>query len=713
MKLFTTAAAISVTLFVAGCSSDSAPATQTTTTPSTSTPVSTIPAATPNFSGGLASSGGFSSMASWSNGNGDDLSGNVVVENDNTVFSWDVTAATPDAPWNQNLQQTMDLDPGKSYTIKFKARSDRSRSINVGIGLNQDPWTNITNSVSLTTDWQDHELTLLAPNFGDAPTRLFFEFAGELGLVMLDEVSIVEAAVTTPEPSDLAQIDLPINFEGSTVDYTVTDFGGTSSALVADPADSTNMVIRTVKGADAATWAGTTAGKDVDGVDGDGGVATVIPFTASATTMSVRVYSPDAGIPVLLKVESANDNTKTAETITYTTVANQWETLVFDLNMIRTGTAAFDPSVSFDKVSIFFNFDVDGATAGEKTYYWDDVAFGGTATTTPPPVSNATEPTDAPAAPPAAASDVISIYSEAFTSIANVDTNPNWGQATVTTEETIAGNKVLKMSGLNYQGIAWNDNKQNVSCFTTLNVDYWTADATQLDVFAIGALSEAAFNATVATGSWQRLAIPLSTYSSVGLTEAREFKFVGNGTVYIDNLYFSNAAGQGTSCAAAPADPAPTDAPAAPTLAAGSVSSIYSDAYTDVALSAFPTVWSNATIAEQTIASNAVQKLTGGFIGVEPAAGIDGTNYTHMHIDVWAAEGTNVLLKVRDYGANGVWDADGDDSEVIFTHTLSANSAWESIDVPLTNATKASLSQIVIDAQGAASKIYFDNIYLY
>jgi hypothetical protein len=52
------------------------------------------------------------------------------------------------------------------------------------------------------------------------------------------------------------------------------------------------------------------------------GLAAPIPITASATTMSVRVYSPDAGIPVRLKIETVGDPTRSVETEAMTTVAN-------------------------------------------------------------------------------------------------------------------------------------------------------------------------------------------------------------------------------------------------------------------------------------------------------------------------------------------------------------------------------------------------------
>ena len=53
-------------------------------------------------------------------------------------------------------------------------------------------------------------------------------------------------------------IDLPINWDDSAnVDYSVTDFDGTSSSLDNDPSNSSNTVLKTVKNA-GQVWAGTT-----------------------------------------------------------------------------------------------------------------------------------------------------------------------------------------------------------------------------------------------------------------------------------------------------------------------------------------------------------------------------------------------------------------------------------------------------------------------
>jgi hypothetical protein len=162
-----------------------------------------------------------------------------------------------------------------------------------------------------------------------------------------------------------------ITFDDPDITYTLTDFGGNASVVTNDPAGGTNQVAQVVKTAGAQVWAGTTVST------GENQSVPVIPFDADNTRMSVRVFSPDAGIPVRLKVEDASNDAITVETEATTTVVNTWETLVFDFANQVTGTAALNPANTYNKVSIFFNFGVDGTTAGEKIYHFDDIAFGG------------------------------------------------------------------------------------------------------------------------------------------------------------------------------------------------------------------------------------------------------------------------------------------------------------------------------------------------
>ena len=73
-----------------------------------------------------------------------------------------------------------------------------------------------------------------------------------------------------------------------------------------------------------------------------------------------------------------------------------------------------------------------------------------------------TEPPVVAPEPQAMAQQVISLFSDSYSNIANIDYNPNWQQATQVTQIEIAGNNILKYAGLNYQGTDFGDNKQDV-----------------------------------------------------------------------------------------------------------------------------------------------------------------------------------------------------------------------------------------------------------
>ncbi|MBT7651806.1 MAG: T9SS type A sorting domain-containing protein [Flavobacteriales bacterium] len=170
------------------------------------------------------------------------------------------------------------------------------------------------------------------------------------------------------------QIDLPVTFEDSTINYTMSDFGANVSTLVTDPFDPPNMVMQVVKTAQAATWAGTTIGTPA-------GFSTDIPLSLTDSKMTVRVWSPEAGTPIRLKVEDSNDPTHTCETESNTTVSGEWEVLEFDFINQAPGTellsVGLDWGWTYNMASIFFNFGTEGSAAGETTYYFDDVMFGG------------------------------------------------------------------------------------------------------------------------------------------------------------------------------------------------------------------------------------------------------------------------------------------------------------------------------------------------
>jgi len=158
-------------------------------------------------------------------------------------------------------------------------------------------------------------------------------------------------------------LSLPVTFDVPGVNYEVIDFGGNESVEAADPLVPANKVKKTTKPTGAEVWAGTTLGDRF---------SAPIPFTATKTQMSVRVYSPAAGIRIRLKVEDRNNNTRSVETEAMTQAANTWETLVFDFANQSAGTSAMNLSYTYNMASIFFDF---GTAGNGKIFYWDDVSF--------------------------------------------------------------------------------------------------------------------------------------------------------------------------------------------------------------------------------------------------------------------------------------------------------------------------------------------------
>ena len=204
--------------------------------------------------------------------------------------------------------------------------------------------------INISESYQKITLIFDLGTMGDGSANFTFLF---------DDIMLVDGT------GGLTQIDLPVTFDDATVNYSMTDFGGNVSEKVTDPAGGTGKVAKVTKTTGAETWAGTTIGTAA-------GFKTVIPFSATRSKISMRVYAPVAGVNIRLKVENHSDPKLTAETETLTTVANAWETLTFDLSKVAPGTNPWNHATSFDKMSVFFDF---GKTGANAIYYFDDVVL--------------------------------------------------------------------------------------------------------------------------------------------------------------------------------------------------------------------------------------------------------------------------------------------------------------------------------------------------
>jgi hypothetical protein len=162
--------------------------------------------------------------------------------------------------------------------------------------------------------------------------------------------------------------------------------------------------------------------------------------------------------------------------------------------------------------------------------------------------STVNKPATSAATPPnRQATDVISIYSSKYADVAGTNYFPDWGQAgqgSSWAEFDLNGDKMLNYINLSYQGIQFGSSV-DVSNMEFIHMDVWTADLQKLETYLISLTNgEKPVVKDLVAGQWNAIDIPISAFTSQGLTVADIFqlKFVGTpwakGTVFIDNIYF-------------------------------------------------------------------------------------------------------------------------------------------------------------------------------
>lgn len=265
--------------------------------------------------------------------------------------------------------------------------------------------------------------------------------------------------------------------------------------------------------------------------------------TVDATTMStfhIDLFLPDAiasGTNLQIRLldfgadgvyGGTDDKTGTYNVSGSTLTAQSWNSLNIPLTSFSgLTTKAHIGQIIFEGTNI-------------TNFYADNIYFYNNGSIIP------TVPTAAAPTPTAAASGVLSIFSDAYTNVSGTDFNPNWGQSTVVTQPLIAGNTTLLYSGLNYQGTQF-ASALNVSSYSYIHIDYYTANSTALNFYLISpGPVERAYALSVPSGigtninGWKSVDIPLSAFSPVALSNIIQFKVDGNGTIYFDNIYFHN-----------------------------------------------------------------------------------------------------------------------------------------------------------------------------
>lgn len=353
-----------------------------------------------------------------------------------------------------------------------------------------------------------------------------------------------------------------------------------------------------------------------------------------------------------------------------------------------------------------------GDPPGLSTLYVDNVYFS--AQTSPFPATAAPTPTDP-------AGNVISMFSDAYTDVP-VDTwQTVWSQASF--KDTVAaGNPIKCYSNLNFVGIETVASQIDASGTNTFHFDAWTPNMTELRVKLVDFGPDGAFQggddteheivfANPAQNNWNEYDIPLSNF--VGLTTTSNIAqliFSGNpsgaGSLYIDNVYFS------TQASVFPQSAAPT-----PTQSASDVISMFSNAYTDVPVDTWQTVWSQGTLTDTDVNGNDIKCYTGlNFVGIETVAQqIDASSMTTFHFDAWTPNITELRVKLVDFGPDGAFQG-GDDTEHEIVYPAPAQNSWVEFDIPLSDFTGLvntnNIAQLIFAGSPAgAGTVYVDNVY--
>lgn len=449
--------------------------------------------------------------------------------------------------------------------------------------------------------------------------------------------------------------------------------------------------------------------------------------TIDATNMNyfhVDLWTPDASMFVIKLVDFGADGMfgggdDTEQDLPFNTTTNP--------------AVVVDSWVSFDiPLSDFTNLLNKDHLAqllfisNNNTCFVDNIYFYYSAVVVP------TEPTVSAPTPTAPAQDVISLFSNAYTNVP-VDTwSAVWDAADVS-DFVIGGNDdVKKYENLSFCGIEMVTTPVDATDMTYFHVDIWSPSISLFNIKLVDFGADGMYgggddteqqldfnvntNPAVVSNEWVSFDLPLSSFG--GLTTqghiAQLIFVAGGSTVFVDNVYFYIGA------VAPPVEP--TVSAPVPTQQAADVISLFSDAYTNVPVDTWSTVWDNANVSDFLIgASDNVKKYTNlVFSGTEfTAPTVDATQMEYFHVDIWTPDATMFNIKLVDFGADGMF-AGGDDSEqeLAFTTTTNpavVNSEWVSFDIPLSDFTsltaRGHLAQLIFVAGGKT--VFVDNVYFH
>jgi hypothetical protein len=215
-------------------------------------------------------------------------------------------------------------------------------------GSDADIFAEALSTTSTSEAWEELLFDFSAADFSLDYQKVivFYDFnaAGMGEVFYYDEIEVTDGQ---------GELQLPLVFEESDLDFSFDAFGGASAEVIDNPdasgINTSSKVGRFVKEIGSEVWGGVF----IDMTD---------PVDFSTTQqVKIKFWSPTAGVDIILKIEEPGNNTIFREAITPTTIANQWEERAFDLSGIQ-------DLANMSRIVLFCDFGNGGT---EEPYYFD------------------------------------------------------------------------------------------------------------------------------------------------------------------------------------------------------------------------------------------------------------------------------------------------------------------------------------------------------
>jgi len=172
---------------------------------------------------------------------------------------------------------------------------------------------------------------------------------------LMDDFELVNALPPPP-------LSLPLTFESTTTNFNWFDFDGGQVTVLNNPQsnglNTSGRVAKMVKNA-GQPWGGSFLT-----------LTSAMNFSTNKV-FRMKVYSPRVGAKVLLKVENSANPGQNYEKEVMTSIANNWEDLVFDYSGINTAN-------TYDRIVLIFDLGTPGDGSANFTFLFDDIRLTNT-----------------------------------------------------------------------------------------------------------------------------------------------------------------------------------------------------------------------------------------------------------------------------------------------------------------------------------------------